>query len=124
MKNYTSYDLIRFNKFATEMKNKTLSMKELIQIYNQDAIGKLKIIRRKCIRELEIIQNLLDLYEKIEINTDTENKYRKIRKKLGMTQKDLAKEAGIGIATVFNFEKGISIRQENYDKIINVLNEN
>ena len=90
-------------------------------ISKQNLINELKTRKEQCIGEIEAISNLITLYEDIDLNI-RKLKYQKIRwEKLGMNQKEFAKKVGLGITTISNFENGIGIRQENYDKILNML---
>ena len=89
----------------------------------QNLIKELETRKQQCIEELENLNFLITYYKNKDTNIQR-LKYRRAREKLGMNQKALAKKAGVGMSTVYHFENGIQIRQENYDKILNVLNEN
>lgn len=92
-------------------------------ISKQNLINELETRKQQCMEEFRNLNFLITYYENKDTNIQR-LKYRKAREKLGMNQKALAEKAGVGLSTISHFENGIQICQENYDKIINVLNEN
>jgi len=90
-------------------------------------MGKLNIItledrKQECIKELGVVRELIDIYENSEADKN-KLKYQRMRRKLGISQAELAKKANVSVSTVFHFENGINIRQINYDKIIKEIKE-
>lgn len=93
----------------------------------KELIAELEIREQECLEELEAIRKILSFHEE-EIkefkSSSKENDYLRKRQKMGLTQKDVAVKAGVGVSTVFKLEHDVSIRPINLKKISDVLGIN